>query len=522
MKRILALLLLLGTVFALCACPGGGPTGPGGELGNEPDPIDSIPTDEYNFKGDKLSISIRNDYEYEIYADATSQEGIDPEIYKRNAYTERRFNFKINPLLSNCQGESDANTHVNDVKDALLKGSFKFDVIFMWAWQSGKLVKGANYLDWRLKDTSGNYYLPYTGESLANKAEWWPAGINDASTVMGHQYIAVSDMSISSMESAYAIVYNYDMVNTKQIAQNLGYRDMYDIVEQGDWTLDLFYDIVKDGLYYDNPDYGVFGQKDDYDNYGFMYQRNTGIDAFINSLGFQCVKNDGENMPSLWNMNQTLITAAEDVRKLCLDGASIDKGDYEKDLQFFAEGHAYFATMKLASLRRATMHAMEDDYGILPYPKLNEAQQEYLTGSDDHCSVFSIPTRVKPTRYEIIGVAMEALSARTNQVVKKQFYETMLKTNSTRNLQDEEMIDTIIEGRVYDFVTYHHEDLWVDKDGIDGHLHAFFRYLVMQEPNLSPSDYWNRGKDILQGGTNVKGSLSELVNIYINMYNIGK
>ncbi len=522
MKKILALLLLACTVFALCACPGSttddDPCSICGQypcVCNDGNFIDNIDR-QYNFGGDNLSISIRNDFVYEIYADGKSQEGIDPEIYKRNNSIEKRFNFKIKPLQSLCTGDLDHTTHFNDVTLALQKQSFKFDVIFMWAFQSGKLVKGMNYLDWRMQDESGNYILPYTGESLANKAAWWPAGINDASTVMGHQYIAISDMSISSMESAYSIVYNFNMVTNERIAENLGYRDMYDIVKKGDWTLDLFYNLTKD-TYQDNPLNGTVGQPDQADTYGFMYQRTTGIDAFINSLGFQCIVNDGENMPQLWTMNQTLTTAAEDVVKLCTSKGAIDMLDTETDYKFFAERHAYFATMKLAALRTATMHGMEDDYGVLPYPKLNKAQKEYLTGSDDHCSVFSIPLMIAPERYEIIGVTMEALSARTHQVVKKEFYDTMLKTNSTRNLQDEEMIDMIINGRVYDFVTYHHADLWIDPQGRDGHLHAFFRYLTMEEPGLSPGDYWARGKDILSAGESVEGSLANLIYQYVNM-----
>ena len=517
MKKILALLLLACMVFALCACPGN-TGGPGDEYDPtvEPDPIDAIPNDQYNFGGDELSISIRNDYVYEIYADAKSQEGIDPEIYKRNNYTERRFNFKIKPLQSLCTGELDYKTHFNDVTLALQKQSFKFDVIFMWAFQSGQLVKGMNYLDWRMQD-NGEYILPYTGASLAAKADWWPARMNDVSTIMGHQYVAISDMSISAMESAWSIVYNYNMVTRERIAENLGYRDMYDIVEKGDWTLDLFYNMTKDILE-DNPNDGIVGQPDLSDTYGFMFQRNTGIDAFINAFGYQCVINDGENMPTLWTMDQTLITAAEDVVKLCTSKGAIDMLDTETDLKFFAERHAYFATMKLSALRTATMHGMEDDYGILPYPKLNKDQTDYLTGSDDHCSVFSIPLMIDPDRYELIGVTMEALSARTNQVVKKQFYDTMLKTNSTRNLQDEKMIDTIINGRTFDFVVYHQKDLLIDKQGLDGHLRAFLRYLVIREPGLSPSDYWARGKDILSAGQNVEGSLANLIHQLVNMF----
>lgn len=219
MKRILALLLLLCVAFSLFACSGGGGGGGDVDLSAEPDPIDAIPEGQHNFRGDTLYVSIRNDYVYEIYADATSQEGIDPEIYKRNQYTEKRFNFKLRAKESLCKGELDGETHLQDVKLALQKQAFNFDVIFMWAYQSGKLIKGMNYLDWRLQNEDGSYLIPYAGESLVNEADWWPSEVNRASTVMGHQYIAVSDMSISSMESAYSIVFNQNMVLNARIPE---------------------------------------------------------------------------------------------------------------------------------------------------------------------------------------------------------------------------------------------------------------------------------------------------------------
>jgi hypothetical protein len=323
-------------------------------------------------------------------------------------------------------------------------------------------------------------------------------------------------MSISSMESAYSIVFNQNMVLRDRIPEGLGYRDMYEIVEKGEWTLDVLYRITKD-IYVDNPHNGVYGMRDEADTYGFMFQDATGIDSFINSLGFQCVVNDGVNMPQLWTMTQTLVSAAQDVANLCNSAGAIGNAGWEEHYKFFAERHVYFATMKLGALRTATMHGMEDDYGILPYPKLSTSQKEYITGSEDHCSVLSIPLMINPDRYEIIGVTMDALAARTNQMVKKEFYDTMLKTNSTRNLQDEEMIDLIISTRSYDFMTYHHGDLWIDQTmGSSGHLHAFFRILALN-PTLTPSDYWERGKDILSAGESVEGSLANLIYQYVNM-----
>ena len=521
LKRIASLFLLLSMLFGLAACTGGGP---GQEPPPCPDgegpPIDGIPEDRYNFGGEELTISVRNDYVYEIYADSTSQEGIDPEIYARNQYTEKRFNFKIKALKSLCTGKTDGTTHLEDVTLALQKNSFKFDVISMWAYQSGKLVKGMNYLDWRLQNGDGSYVIPYAAESIAAGEPWWPEKMNTAGNVMGHQYVAISDMCITSMEMAFAIVYNYDMVTNERLAQTVGdgqYTDLYQVVRAGEWTLDVLYNLVKD-RYHDNPNNAAFGTRDDSDTYGFTFQGAAGLDAFIHSLGFMCIENDGESIPRLWTVGQTLTTAAEDVVRLCTAQGSVRSKAGEDDVvyRFFTDGHTYFTTMKLEALRTATLHGMEDDYGILPYPKLNKDQEQYYTGSDDHFNVLSIPLMIDPARYELVGVAMEALAARTHQEVRWAFCDTLLKTNSTRNLQDEEMIDRILDGRVYDLVVYHHADLWIDKSYPDGHLHAFLRVLVFN-PGTSVNDYWSRGKDLLTAGENVEGSLANLIYQYVNM-----
>ncbi len=532
MKKILAIFLLVGMVLSLCACPGDGPgAGPGGSRGDEIwlDSIGEYEAEvgkEYNFEGDSLSISCRNDYVYEIYADATSQEGVNPMVYARNKRIEDRFNVKIKPVETVCKGADDQSTHYDEVSNAIKTNNVKFDVVSMWAYQSGKIILSGGYLDWRMNDGNGNYMVPFAGESIANGAAWWPSKMNDPSSVLGCQYVAISDMCLTSYENAYAIVYNYDKVTDEGIARRLGYTDMYDIVDKGDWTLSLMNDIVKD-MHFESISGGTQG-KDVSDTYGLLVTAATGIDAFIHSLGYTVLENDGKNMPQLWNVDSTMITTIESLRSMCnSQGAWIGTGmtvtTYD---QFFTEGHAYFATMKLERLRTSVLHAMENDYGILPYPKLNAGQKEYITGSEDHYNVLSIPLDMIK-RTELIGVVIEAISAETGnkandeqgRSVKSSFYDTMLKTNSTRFINDERMIDLIIEGRVYDLVTYHHADLIIDQENPGAHhLHAFFRVLV-NNPTTGVRDFWSKGEQILNGNEKTQGSVLYLINRYINMYN---
>ena len=529
MKKIVAIALLLCVMLSLCACPGG--TGVGGgstcehnyvdsictKCGAEKyEPIDSIP-DTYNFNGDSLSISCRSDYVYELYAEDGSTENVDPLIYRRNRLVQDRFNMKVQPVVTTVAG-SDQQTHFDEVADALQNGRFKFDVISMWIYQSGKLILANRYLDWRMKYvSSGEYVIPYAGESLDTGAEWWPSLLNDPATVFGCQYIAVSDMCLTSYENAYSIAYNYDKVKDMKLAENAGYKDMYDIVRKGDWTLDLFKSFGS-GYYADNLSGGQKDVKDETDTYGILYAPATGVDAFIHAFGEMVIKNDGQNMPELWNVNLSMVTKINELRD-CLWGSGVyavnsTSNPIEK---MFAEGHGLFATLTLEALRTPTMHSMEDDYGVLPYPKYNTNQKQYFTGSNDHYNVLSIPLAINPARYTLVGVGIEALSAETSQSIETKFYEKLLKAQSTRFGDDEEMLDLIIRSRVYDLVAGHHGDLIIDQSQAAArHLHAMWRILI-QDHSLEVADYWALGSTVLNGDETVQGSLANLINRYLTM-----
>ncbi len=529
MKKIIAIALLLCVMLSLCACPGG----PGGTETCEHEfvdsicikcgmekyvPIDKIPEDTYNFGGEALNISCRSDYVYELSASETSVEGVDPHVYRRNRLVQDRFNMKVQPIITTVAGSSDQQTHLNEVSDAIMNGRFKFDVISMWIYQSGKLILGGNYLDWRMTYAqTGEYVIPYAGESLDQGAEYWPSLLNDPATVFGCQYIAVSDMCLTSYENAYSITYNYDKVEDLKLAQNAGYTDMYDIVKKGDWTLDMF-KTFGSGYYVDNLSAGQRDVKDETDTYGILYAPATGVDAFIHAFGYNVIKNDGETMPELWTVNATMVTTIEELRE-CLwgpgvYGVSSTSNPIEK---MFADGHGLFATLTLEALRTPTMHAMEDDFGVLPYPKYNKNQKDYFTGSNDHYNVLSIPLRINPERYTLIGVGIEALSAETSQSVESKFYEKLLKAGSTRFLKDEEMLDLIINSRIYDLVAAHHGDLIIDQNnpGVR-HLHAMWRVLV-SDNTLEVSDYWALGSTVLTGGETVEGSVAHLINRYLTI-----
>ena len=97
------------------------------------------------------------------------------------------------------------------------------------------------------------------------------------------------------------------------------------------------------------------------------------------------------------------------------------------------------------------MRSYEFDFGILPFPKLDDNQERYKTAPQNGYTMFCTPVTVQNT--EKVGAVIEALAAETGKDVLPAFYEIALKTKFARDEESSEMIDIIREGISYNFGT---------------------------------------------------------------------
>lgn len=92
---------------------------------------------------------------------------------------------------------------------------------------------------------------------------------------------------------------------------------------------------------------------------------------------------------------------------------------------------------------------MESEFGILPLPKYSDDQKNYC--SPVQCyggSVISVPLNAEDTSRT--GIILEALSAESRYTVIPAFYDIVLKNKNTRDEQSKEMLDIILDTRIYD------------------------------------------------------------------------
>lgn len=91
----------------------------------------------------------------------------------------------------------------------------------------------------------------------------------------------------------------------------------------------------------------------------------------------------------------------------------------------------------------------DNDYGIIPYPKWDEKQSDYITIVDGGFTILAIPKTVVDTKKS--GIIAEALCAETYKNVIPVYYDIAIKEKGARDEESLEMIDFIMSKRVYDF-----------------------------------------------------------------------
>lgn len=385
---------------------------------------DNLP--ETDFEGEIFRISTKEGTLYEIYTEEEDGEILNDALYQRNRTVEERFNVEIVPLITNAD---DGQTHVNNVKKTIIAGDDAFDLAATYVFTSGTIIIEKLYINW----------LSMQHNDLTKP--WWINGVNEKFQVEDVIYAAVSDMCISALKLTYGIFYN------KNIGQSFNVEDYYQVVRDGAWTIEYFISQVKD-IYSDTNGDGL---RDKNDLYGFTAESATNLDVYTFAFDISIIDRNEEGVPEIVLNNDRTIKAVETINRLYWDGSgSYVPTDYGEPITVFKDGGAMFTTTWLGNAF-SVFREMEDDYGILPYPKFDDNQEIYMTGAMDNYSVLGVPITAK--NLDMISIITEALNAESYKTLFPIYYTQALQNKFARDTESIEMIDILMAGRNFDFST---------------------------------------------------------------------
>lgn len=92
---------------------------------------------------------------------------------------------------------------------------------------------------------------------------------------------------------------------------------------------------------------------------------------------------------------------------------------------------------------------MDQDFGIVPMPKLGEEQDRYYTCVMENLTVLGIPVSAKDT--ELSGLVLEALARIGYDTVTPVYFEKALGTKYVRDDDSSEMLSLILDSVWFDF-----------------------------------------------------------------------
>ena len=377
-----------------------------------------------DFGGETVTVLTRSESPYyeEYYAEKENGDIVNDAVFRRNRQTEEKLNIDLGIIAR--EGSWGPHTQfITQVKGEIMAGMTEYDFISYYAYCMPQL------------SSQGLFTNLYDVEHINTEKPWWHSMYIENAELYGNLYTLVGDISLSAVSDIFCLFFN------KTLAQNYLDVDPYEMVNNGTWTLDRFLSLVKD-IY---ADLDGDGQKTAGDFFG--WDATDAYDALPAACAVTFSQSDG-NGGYVLNMNTErnadILTRYED--------ACNEPGVYwilpaEADKTFFINRHALFYSKYLDYTKM--FRDMEDDYGLLPHPKYDDAQESYYSVLSDAYSQIAIPTTCEHT--EIVGATLELLAELSYKDVIPAYFETAMKDKYLRDNESAKMFDILVGNVWYDF-----------------------------------------------------------------------
>ncbi len=372
----------------------------------------------------------------EIFSSEENGDPLNDAIYQRNLAVSETLNINIE-----CYPYESFDRSISDFTKLIMAGEDLIDISLSHSWGMPNLLGTGALVDLLT--------LPNVDFSHS----WRDQKSGDELLLGDKMYSITGDISL---QINYApIVYYFN----KEIVNQLSLEDPYSLVRDGKWTIDQVKKMSSEAAADLNGD-GEMTETED--QYGLLCQADTlAFTAYAADVSITDKDQDGlpylnVNMERASSVCEQMVPFMND-SNITLQSYATTKGSYgniyfDLFLPMFCENRALFFTNQLkVALNLRDMNA---DFGILPTPKYDETQKDYMCPISDWWATFLV-VPVTNSKYDMTGHVIEALGYYGQQYLRPTYIDTTVRGKTLRDEDSSEMLDLIFNNRVYDLASFY-------------------------------------------------------------------
>lgn len=392
--------------------------------------LDSLPERDYGGAEYNILAPIQGfASESKFYAKEMTGENLSDAVYKRNKDIEEMYNIKFNYDFVNGFSAGMKDVH-SKLTGSVLAGDCTYDMfVGSSAYVSSLILEGL------FADMNSDPNFDFDGA-------WWHKLGNDSMMINNHLYIASGFYAFVTLSESWCTLLN------KGLVEDLDLESPYTYVYDGTWTFDKMMSMAKTAVLDLNGD----AKFDKNDRYGIIMTDTEATASLSYGMGRLVTENDENGVPKLTDATERTLNIMENLNTLLENKDHImfsAQLQPDKELiPMFNNKQALFAMYTLSIVEYQEMREAPD-FGILPLPKYDEKQENYITQAWP--CITAIPALVRDQ--DMSSAVLEALNRITYLDVYPIYKEIILQRKLTRDNESSEIVDIISSNALCDFGT---------------------------------------------------------------------
>ncbi len=440
--RIVCMVLLLLTLLVpLAACSNNGDDKPSGGTSDTAKPStpdtgggDSSDTsaaqeEKFNLGGRTITVMERELQDgtttyYEINAPEVSAEVINNALYERNLAIEEKLNITLKSLVLPAD---------NATRRQKLETTMKADeriCDFVMDYGGNTMYYAVNGM---ICDLNQLEYLNFDNP-------WWYTDTMNDTAINGKNAFAVGDMCTASYTSTAVIFFN------KSLAKEYDIGDCYQLVEDGEWTYEKHMTMGK----HVSGDLNANGVVDAGDRF-MLIAANWYYQPYFYGMGYKLLGTDANGNPQLGELSESQYNALRSLIETVNSSDCWYKAKYDKQgstTKTFQEGRGLFWVQLMVSSK--SLRDAEFDFGILPLPKRDVSQEEYISYLHTKTSLISIP--VSTPDMDTVACVIEQMCKMSGDIIRPAYFDVLFDGIIARDAESTKMLDIIYSNVYMDLV----------------------------------------------------------------------